>query len=91
MHHDIQIPAIVNRSTYMNFKKATDILFGRVGHETLAKELGVSVALIRQARLGVEAKAHRTAPEGWEKAVLKIAEKQARRYGKLAEGLRKGQ
>jgi hypothetical protein len=73
----------------MDFRKATDILFAPVTHADLAKALGVSVALIRQARLGPNAIARRTAPEGWEQAVRKLAENQARHYRRLAGQLAK--
>lgn len=72
----------------MNFKKATDALFGRVDHKDLAKALGVSVALIRQARLAPGAKAHRSPPEGWEKAVLKLTEAQEKRFRRLEATLK---
>ncbi len=72
----------------MNFRKATDALFEPVGHAELAKALGVSVALIRQARLNAEAAAHRSPPEGWEKAVADIAEKRAAHYRKLLKKVR---
>lgn len=58
----------------MNFKKASDSLFDRIHHEVLAGELGVSVATIRQARLDVRAKAHRSPPKNWERAVVGLAE-----------------
>ena len=67
----------------MDFKKATDALFEPVGHADLARALGVSVALIRQARLNAEAAAHRSPPEGWEKAVADLAEKRAAHYRRL--------
>jgi hypothetical protein len=72
----------------MDFKKATDILFSQVAHSDLAMTLGVSVALIRQARLQPKASAHRTPPEGWEKAVCQLAQDRARHYQRLAEQLR---
>lgn len=72
----------------MNFKKATDALFFQIGHADLARALNVSVALIRQARLQPKAIAHRSAPEGWEKAVARLAEDRARHYLRLAEKLR---
>lgn len=72
----------------MDFNKATDALFARVDHADLAKELGVSVALIRQARLAPSAKAHRTPPEGWEKAALRLAEGREQHYRRLVEKLR---
>ena len=80
--------AFVNGDAYMDFRKATDALFGRVDHETLAKRLGVSIASIRQARLKDDAAAHRSPPEGWEKAVADLAEKRAEHYRKLAETVR---
>lgn len=72
----------------MDFRKATDALFMRVGHEDLAKALSVSVALIRQARLGSSAEAHRSPPEDWKKAVLSLAETQELHYRRLAKRLR---
>lgn len=72
----------------MDFKKATDELFAKVDHAELAGALGVSVALIRQARLDENAKAHRAPPKGWEEAVLKLAEKEIDHYQRLAQALR---
>jgi hypothetical protein len=72
----------------MDFKKATDTLFARVDHQDLAERLGVSVATIRQARLQPKANAHRTAPEKWRDAVIRIAEVQIMRYRKLIEDVR---
>jgi hypothetical protein len=72
----------------MNFRKMTDDLFATVSHTELAQAVGVSVATIRQARLDREAKSHRSPPPGWEQAVLKLAEAQARHFERLAERLR---
>jgi len=72
----------------MDFRKATDALCAPLTHAELAKALGVSVPLIRQARLKPEANAHRTAPQGWEQAVSDLAEDRAKRYRELAERLR---
>jgi hypothetical protein len=71
----------------MDFKEATDGLFNRVGHEGLAKALGVSVAAIRQARLRQEAEAHRAPPQEWKRAVIQLAEERIRHYRKLADRL----
>jgi len=71
----------------MDFKQATDALFSQVAHADLAKALDVSIALVRQARLQPKASAHRTAPEGWENAVLKIAEGRVQHYQRLADRL----
>jgi len=72
----------------MDFKKTTDALLSRVDHSDLAKELGVSVALIRQARLRLDASGHRAPPANWQKAVLRLAEGRARHFSHLAERLR---
>ena len=73
----------------MNFKDATDALFERVTHEDLAGALGVSVPSIRQARLDGKSLAFRQPPEGWERAVLSLAEAQLRRYSRLIGELEK--
>jgi hypothetical protein len=87
----IYIPrCAVNGSAYMDFKRATDALFDRVDHADLARALGVSIPLIRQARLDSAAAAYRSPPEGWEKAVIRLARERAERLSSLAERLKKG-
>ena len=71
----------------MTFKKATDRLFSRIDHENLAKELGVSVASIRQARLSPDALAHRSPPPDWEPAVIRLAKERVLHFRKLVEEL----
>lgn len=73
----------------MDFKKATDELFERTDHEELAKALGVSVASVRQARLGQAAKAHRSPPANWEQAVAQLAKQQIERKLDLLKELGK--
>jgi hypothetical protein len=72
----------------MDFREATDELFDRVDHETLAKKLGVSIASIRQARLDPKAKAHREPPPNWPDATIRLAEEQIRRYRRLIANLK---
>jgi hypothetical protein len=73
----------------LDFRKATDeLLSACISHQELADALGVSVPSVRQARLDSDAKAHRSAPEGWEKAVRKLAEDRAARLGRLAGRLK---
>lgn len=72
----------------MDFRKATDALFARIDHADLARALGVSVALIRQARLGTNALARRSPPEGWEKAVTQLAQDRIKHYSGLVERLK---
>jgi hypothetical protein len=74
----------------MDFKKATDTLFDRVDHADLAKALSVSIPLIRQARLNDTAAAHRSPPQGWERAVVRLAEDRAERLTWLAERVKRG-
>jgi hypothetical protein len=83
----IDIPPFVNHSAYMKFKDATDALFNRIDHANLAKALGVSVASIRQARLGPAAKAHRAPPDGWREAAIRLAESRVLHYRRLIERL----
>jgi hypothetical protein len=78
---------LVNKSAYMDFKKSTDTLFSRVTHDDLAEAMGISVALIRQARLSPDAHSYRSPPQGWRKAAAKLAKKQAAAFVRLAEQL----
>lgn len=71
----------------MNFKEATDELFANIDHAALAEALGVSVASIRQARLDPQAKAHRTAPDGWEQAVIRLSKRRVSQYQRLIQKL----
>jgi hypothetical protein len=70
-----------------DFKKATDGLLAGISHAELAAALKVSVPTVRLARLDVSAKAHRSAPEGWEKTVAALAEREAKRLQRLAKSL----
>lgn len=72
----------------MDFKKATDELFQGVNQAALAKSLGVSLPAIRQARLSDQARAHRSPPREWRRAVIRLAEEQVWHYRKLIEALR---
>ena len=72
----------------MNFQEATDALFSRVSHADLAKELGVSIATIRQARLRPGASAHRTPPQEWERAVIRLAEERVGHFRELIADVR---
>jgi hypothetical protein len=74
-----------------DFRKATDGLLAGISHAELAAALGVSVPTVRQARLDESAKAHRNAPEGWEKTVADLADREANRLLNLSKSLqRKG-
>ena len=74
-----------------DFRKATDDLFATITHEELAKELGCSVAAIRQARRAPGTPAFRNPPANWEDRVRKLALAQAKRFTRLAERFTKGE
>lgn len=69
----------------VNFQEATDMLFDPVTHQDLARALSVSLASIRQARLGSQAKAHRSPPKGWEQAVRNLAQRRVQHYQRLLD------
>lgn len=69
----------------IDFKAATDILFDRVKPEDLAKEIGFSLQMIRQARMGDgTGGGRRVPPAGWEQGVKKLADRQADRLRELS-------
>lgn len=71
----------------IDFRKATDELFGGISHQDLADALGLSVATVRQARLDEGAKARRTPPDGWEAKVAKLARARGTALVRLADRL----
>lgn len=75
----------------MGFKKATDILFFKVGPEDLASVLDGSPQSIRQARMEPGTVGHRAPPPGWEAAVAEMARYRAEELQKLAAKLGLGQ
>lgn len=72
----------------MDFKKITDELFVRVTSDDLAKEAKVTGQTIRKARLDQVTTASRSPPPGWEKAVLRLAEKQLAHFARLVAKLK---
>lgn len=75
----------------MDFKKITDALFTRITSEDLATEAKVSWQAVRQARMAEGANSKRPPPPGWEDAALRLAERQATQFTKLAAKLRAAQ
>lgn len=71
----------------MNFKSATDIVIQPVRLPQLARELGVSEAAVRQARLQPNARAYRKPPENWQRAVIRIAEARMMSDRKLIQSI----
>jgi hypothetical protein len=87
MQYHIQRGRFVNGPAYMDFKKATDRLFDKIDHEDLAREMGVSVAAVRQARLREGALANRAPPSEWRAAVKALTERRLSHYTALLEDL----
>jgi hypothetical protein len=88
---DVYGPALSTRGyTDVDFIAATDALTGRVTHDELAGELGVSVQTIRQARMDPSAPGHRSPPAGWEAAVARLARRRGGELLELAEALEDG-
>ncbi len=81
-------PDPVSRTGDLSFADATDALLVSISREDIADRLGVSVATVKQARLPVEAHAHRPPPKGWRSAVLAVAEEMAEHYRRLADQIR---
>ena len=69
----------------MNYLRATDELFSAVTAEELAAEIGVSISSVKKSRMKDP---QRPPPPGWEKAVVRLAEKRAAQFAKLATTLR---
>lgn len=61
----------------MDFTEATDRLTKGVTLADLAQELRASYGLIRQARLSSNSPSYRRPPDGWPRAVARLAEQQA--------------
>jgi len=72
----------------MEFREAIDGLCERIGHDDVAKALGVSVQTVRQARMRAETHAHRSPPGDWQDAVIRLAEERVWHYRKLIEDIR---
>ena len=71
----------------MNFVEASDALTGCPTHEHIATAAGVSVQTVRQARLATDHPNNRPPPQGWQKAIAKLARERAGELVRLAEEL----
>jgi hypothetical protein len=72
----------------MDFREAVDGVCERLDHDDVAKALGVSVQSVRQARLNPKAQAHRSPPNEWRYALIRLAEERVWYYRKLISQLR---
>ena len=69
----------------MNFKSATDRLTACLSHADIAEAAGVSVQLIRQARVDPTNPSYRNPPENWQKVVARLARQRAKELKALAD------
>lgn len=74
----------------MDFTEATNQLTKGVSLADLARELGASYGLIRQARMDPASPSYRRPPVGWEEAVARLAEVRAQELLALRQVLAKG-
>ena len=74
----------------MDFRKASSkAAAARITLADIAKACKAGPQALRRSRMDPEAVNYRTPPEGWEKALAKLAEKRAKELQKLATKLRK--
>ena len=71
----------------MDFTEATDRLIKGISLADLARELGASYGLVRQARMDVDSPSYRRPPEGWDTAVARLAGARARELQALEQEL----
>ncbi len=74
----------------MDFGKATDQLMSCHSLKDVAEAAGANYQTVRQARLAPGHPNNRPAPQGWEKAIAKLARERAAELVKLAEELEGG-
>jgi hypothetical protein len=72
----------------MNFREVLDRLCANLGHNEVAKALGISVQAIRQARMRPESSGFRAPPKDWENVAIRLAEERVWQYRKLIEQIR---
>ena len=68
---------------HVDYKEATDRLFGRITATDLADELGVSQNAVARARLDPTTRDFRPPPAGWRTAVARLAGERAEELLKL--------
>lgn len=72
----------------MEFKDATDCMMARgIALPEIAAAVGVAYTTVRASRLARGSSSRRPPPDGWEKALAKLARKRARELDKLASEL----
>lgn len=78
------------RTYTVDFIEATNALSGKVTHEEIAEELGVSLGAVRQARIDPSSPHYRKPPPGWQEAIARLAERRGGELARLAKDLRRG-
>ena len=72
----------------MNFREASDRLCVPVAQLELAKQIGVSLQAIRQARAEPSSKSFRLAPPHWREGIIRLAEQRIMHYRLLINELK---
>ena len=71
-----------------SFVEVTDtFLANNVGLKDVAEALGVSYSTVRATRLPEDSPSHRNPPEGWERALARLARERAGNLSRLAKEL----
>ena len=71
----------------MDFIAAADALTACPAHAEIAEAAGVSVQTVRQARLAPDHPNNRPPPQGWTRAIARLARERAGKLLELAEEL----
>ena len=80
-----QPPTVKDGIYHMDFPTACDQLTSCPTHDDIARQAACSVQTVRQARMDTGAAGYRPPPQGWEKAIAKLARERAGELVKLAE------
>ena len=71
----------------MNFREASDALCANLGHNEVAKALGISVQSVRQGRMSAESSGFRAPPKNWKNVAIRLAEERVWHYRMLIDSL----
>jgi DNA-binding GntR family transcriptional regulator len=69
----------------MDFRGATDKLGAAITHDDIARQLGISVQSIRQARMNGDSLGQRKPPDNWKVAPVALAESRITYFKRLIE------
>lgn len=67
----------------IDYKTATDILFGKVKPPELAEQLGTRAFVVNRARVDVGLPTYRGPPPGWAQAIVEVAKRRVEELNSL--------